>query len=330
MWYPLTFRPLFMERVWGGRRLAELFGKPLPAGAVIGESWEICDRPGASSEVAAGPLAGRTLRELMSTDGAGIMGRPVAPGERFPWLCKLLDARDDLSLQVHPPAAVAASLGGEPKTEMWYVAAATPGAVLHAGVRPGVTPAEFAARAADGTVADCFHRLPVGIGDVLFLPSGRVHALGAGIVIFEIQQNSDTTYRVFDWNRLGLDGKPRELHLGPALGSIDFSDTSPSLVSRETVPDGGFSKRTLVDDLLFLVTEHSGEGTARDPRRGREPALLAVAGGVVRVAAAGHDVELKAGDFALLPAAMEIAELRTTGGPATWLSTLPGVGSQTL
>ena len=325
MWYPLTFRPLFMERVWGGRRLAELFGKPLPAGAVVGESWEICDRPGASSEVASGPLAGRTLGELMAAHGAEIMGRPVAAGERFPWLCKLLDARDDLSLQVHPPAEVAASLGGEPKTEMWYVASAMPGAVLHAGVRPGMTPAEFAARAADGTVADCFHRLPVVVGDALFLPSGRVHALGAGIVIFEIQQNSDTTYRVFDWNRAGLDGKPRELHLEAALESIDFSDTAPALVSRDAVADGKFSKRTLVADPLFRVTEHSGEATARDPRRGHEPALLAVAVGALRVAAGGHEVELKAGDFALLPAAMDIATLRTSGGPATWLSTLPGV-----
>lgn len=324
MWYPLTFRPLFMERVWGGRRLADLFGKALPAGAVIGESWEVCDRPDAASVVDAGPMAGRTLRGLMASDGPGILGRPVAPGERFPWLCKLLDAREDLSLQVHPPAGLAAALGGEPKTEMWYVAAAEPGSVVYAGIRPGVTRDAFAARAADGTVAGCFHRLPVAVGDVLFLPSGRVHALGAGIVIFEIQQNSDTTYRVFDWNRVGLDGRPRELHLGPALQSIDFSDTAPALASRATTREGAFAVRRLVEDPLFRIAEHSGAGEAPDPRRPGQPALLAAVRGTLRLSGGGRETELGPGSFALLPAALGRVRIETVGGPAIWLSTLPG------
>ena len=324
MWYPLTFVPQFKERVWGGRRLAELFGKALPAAVPIGESWEVCDRTDASSVVDAGPLAGRTLGELMATHGGEILGRPTVAGERFPWLCKLLDAREDLSLQVHPPAGLAASLGGEPKTEMWYVASADPSSEVYAGIQPGVTRDGFAARAADGTVAGCFHRIPVGIGDVLFLPSGRVHALGAGIVIFEIQQNSDTTYRVFDWNRLGLDGKPRALHLEQALQSIDFSDTEPALVPWATTRDGGFETRRLVEDPLFRITEWSGAGGARDPRGARQPALLGVVRGRLRLTGGGRETVLPAGSFALLPAALGPTRIETVDGPATWLATLPG------
>ncbi len=324
MWYPLTFKPRFMERVWGGRRLAELFAKDLPPDAVIGESWEISDRPDAGSVVDAGPLAGRSLRELMESHGPELLGRPVAAGERFPWLCKLLDARDDLSLQVHPPAPVAATLDGDPKTEMWYVAAARPDAVVYAGIQPGVTREEFAARARDGTVAECFHRLPVRAGDVLFLPSGRVHALGAGLVIFEIQQNSDTTYRVFDWNRLGLDGQPRELHLGPALESIDFNDTSPALVPRGAVREDGFSVRRLVEDPLFRIEEIAGEGRMRDRRSANVPCVVAVVEGRLKISGGGHAVVLGPGEFALLPATLGGVGWETQGGPSTWLSTTPG------
>ena len=127
------------------------------------------------------------------------------------------------------PASKAAELKGEPKTEMWFIADAAPGAELFVGLKRGVTRAEFEKKIADGSVAECFHRVPVRAGDTMFLPSGRVHAIGAGLVIFEIQQNSDTTYRVFDWNRIGLDGKPRELHVAQSLASIDFNDFEPKL-----------------------------------------------------------------------------------------------------
>src|SRR5579859_6328112 len=228
--YQLTFKPIFKERVWGGRKLEQLYKKELPAGAVIGESWEISDRPGDASVVANGPLAGKDLRWLMEHHAAELLGAAAAKTDRFPLLVKILDAAEKLSLQVHPPASVAAALGGEPKTEMWYVAEADPGADIFVGLKSGVTRSEFEQKIKDGTVADCFHRIEVGKGDVMFLPSGRVHALGAGSVIFEIQQNSDTTYRVFDWNRVGLDGKPRELHVEKSLASIDFNDFEPGLI----------------------------------------------------------------------------------------------------
>src|SRR5262249_46204265 len=146
------------------------------------------------------------------------------------------DAQEKLSLQVHPPAARAAELGGEPKTEMWYISHAEQGAELFVGLRRGGTRRQFEEKIANGTVAEGFHRLRVREGDAMLLPSGRVHALGAGVVLFEIQQNSDTTYRVFDWNRLGLDGKPRALHVAQSIASIDFDDFEPGLIP------GGFTR----------------------------------------------------------------------------------------
>jgi mannose-6-phosphate isomerase len=323
MGYPLTFRPIYQDRVWGGRRLESVFGRVLPEGRVIGESWEVCDRPDAVSVVANGPAAGRTLRALMSEDPEGLWGVGATAGMPFPWLCKLLDACDDLSLQVHPPAGLAASLGGEPKTEMWYVASADPGSCVYAGVQPGTTRESFAHRAADGTVAALFHRIPVSVGDVLFLPSGRVHALGRGLVIFEIQQNSDTTYRVFDWNRVGLDGKPRALHLEPALASIDFTDTAPVLVPRQAVPDRGAEVRPLVRHALFAIDEVRGGGLVVDRRSPGGVGLVAVVEGVVRFTGGGQTVEVGAGGFVILPACLRDLVV-DAGAGARWLQVSRG------
>src|SRR6266481_7964214 len=219
-----------MERIWGSHRLASQFGKKLPPTAMIGESWEIVDRPEAQSIVRNGPLRGRTLHELWTRDRDVIFGR-VADTSRFPLLVKLLDAHDTLSLQVHPPEKVAAKLGGEPKTEFWYVAFAIAGAKLLAGLRLAVTRDEFEKAVRDGTVADLVHTIPVQTGDSIFLPAGRFHGVGAGNLLVEIQQNSDTTYRVFDWNRIDqATGKPRQLHVDQALESIDFNDVAPKLI----------------------------------------------------------------------------------------------------
>ena len=245
-----------MERVWGGRRLDALYGKALPPAVPIGESWEISDRPGAMSVIANGPLAGKDLRWLMQHHAAALLGPRLARRHKaFPLLIKILDAQDKLSLQVHPPRRVAARLGGEPKTEMWFITHAEPGADLYVGLKRGVTRAEFERRIEDGTVARCFQRLRVRAGDAMFLPSGRVHAIGAGNVIFEIQQNSDTTYRVFDWNRVGLDGTPRDLHVAESLASIDFADVEPPLIRRTPARGAAGSTRRLVDDPLFRI-EH--------------------------------------------------------------------------
>lgn len=226
----VDFLPMAMERVWGGRMLESHFQRSLPdAARPYGESWEMVDRDEAQSIVASGEWAGQSLHELWRTRREEIFGHGLPDSERFPLLIKILDARDDLSIQVHPPASKAAALGGEPKTEMWYIAAAQPGARLVVGLKAGVTRESFAAAIASGTVAQLVHEIPVQAGDSIFIPSGRLHAIGAGLLIFEIQQNSDTTYRVFDWNRVGLDGKPRDLHIEESLVSIDFSDTEPTV-----------------------------------------------------------------------------------------------------
>ena len=306
MLYPIQFVPRVKERVWGGQRLTELFGKPSLGGVPVGESWEVSDRSGDESVIANGSLAGRNIRWLLEHHGAEIFGRQVTGAERFPWLAKILDARDDLSLQVHPPAKIAGALRGEPKTEIWYVAAAEPEAVLYVGLKRGVTRAEFERKIADGTVAECFHQVKVIPGDVMFLPSGRVHALGKGIVIFEIQQNSDTTYRVFDWNRAGLDGRPRDLHVAESLISIDFQDFEPSLVSspwREIAPR--ISRRTLVDDTAFSISLMGYRSGTEFQLGGGTMRLIVCASGALRLKSSGESMIIPAGGFALLPASIE-------------------------
>lgn len=304
MLYPLIFQPIFMERVWGGRKLEELYQKPLPPDRPIGESWEITDRPEGVGVIANGALAGKDLRWLMEHHEKELMGRESSFQGRFPLLIKILDAREILSLQVHPPAKVAAQLGGEPKTEMWYIADAAPGAELFAGLRKGTTREEFETRINEGTVADCIHRIPVKSGDAIFLPSGRVHAIGAGLVIFEIQQNSDTTYRVFDWNRVGLDGKPRALHIAQSLESINFQDFEPALIRSRYSRNETIKVRYLVDDPLFHVDALQVKRSQRFHLRSSGLQIIGLLRGRLTLAHGEDELRLKAGDFALLPASL--------------------------
>jgi mannose-6-phosphate isomerase len=225
-------------------------------------------------------------------------------------LIKILDAQDKLSLQVHPPPAKAAELGGEPKTEMWYVAEAAPGAELYIGLKRGVTCAEFEQSIKAGTVAECFHRVSVRTGDAMFLPSGRLHALGAGLLIFEVQQNSDTTYRVFDWNRLGLDGKPRELHIPQSLASIDFNDYEPSLLSRAFAQHGERKVRPLVRDPLFTAEAQEASADTSVPLRPNKMQIIALLAGRVRVDDGTGTLALAAGQFCLVPASLAQVTLR--------------------
>jgi len=317
MLYPFVFRPIFKDRIWGGRELERLYAKKIPANQPTGEAWEISDRPGDASVVANGPLAGKDLRWLMEHHTAEILGgaKPAAAG-RFPLLCKILDAREKLSLQVHPPASKAAELKGEPKTEMWYIADAAPDASLYVGLKNGVTRAEFERKIADGSVADCFHRIPVRAGDTMFLPSGRVHAIGDGLVIFEIQQNSDTTYRVFDWNRVGLDGKPRELHVAQSLASIDFNDFEPKLVGTTFAGDANLQKRALVTDPLFNVEAWKLNAGGNGLLQAKKLQIVAVTTGKVEIRSAGTTAELSAGDFCLIPASLERTEVVAKAGAA--------------
>src|SRR5215831_16000657 len=226
---PLTFEPIFMECIWGGRQLAEVFGKKLPSGKRIGEAWETVDRPEAQSIVGNGPLRGKTLHELWTQFRDEIFG-DVDDAPRFPLLVKLLDAQEKLSLQVHPPQKIARKLGGEPKSEFWYVAAAEPAAELFFGFRHSITREQFKKALREGKASEHIHNIQVKPGDTAFLPAGRFHALGAGNLLIEIQQNSDTTYRVFDWNRVDDKGKPRQLHIEQALKCINFDDVRPKML----------------------------------------------------------------------------------------------------
>jgi mannose-6-phosphate isomerase len=289
---PIVFEPLYQERVWGGRELERVFGRILPeAGRPYGESWELVDREEAQSVVVGGEFAGATLHELWTTRRHELFGPGWEQFPRFPLLLKVLDARADLSLQVHPPAAVAAALGGEPKTEMWFVADCAPGARLYLGLKRGVTRDSFEQALRDGTVAACVHAVTPRPGDAVFIPSGRLHAIGAGLLIFEIQQNSDTTYRVFDWNRPGLDGRPRALHLAESLASIDFGDIEPELAAA--------GAEVLAECEHFKVTRvELAPGAEIGNADGDEFSMLAVVSGSLVSQGGGH---LAAGSFALLP-----------------------------
>lgn len=308
--YPLTFQPIFKERVWGGRNLERLYQKALPPNVPIGESWEITDRAEGVSVIANGPLAGKDLRWLMEKSAPELLGSAMAQAGRFPLLIKILDAQEKLSVQVHPPAAAAVRLGGEPKTEMWYIVEATPAAELFAGLKRGVTREQFGQKIKDGTVADCIHRMPVKSGDALFLPSGRVHAIGAGNVILEIQQNSDTTYRAFDWNRLGLDGKPRELHIPQSLASIDFSDFEPELIQSKYSRNRTIKIRYLVHDPLFTVDACQVKRGMRFHMRTPSVQIIGLLRGRLVIAHGEHELRLTPGQFALLPACVERVTLK--------------------
>jgi mannose-6-phosphate isomerase len=294
---PIRFTPIYQSRVWGGRRMETLLGATLPnATTPFGEAWAVSDRPEAQSVTAEGV----SLHELWTNHREAVFGSALlaSPSPTFPLLMKILDACDDLSIQVHPPASMATALKGEPKTEMWFIAHADPGAKIYAGLKPDVTRVDFETALQNGTVAEVVHVIEARTGDCLFIPSGRVHAIGAGLLIYEIQQNSDTTYRVFDWNRVGLDGKPRMLHVQESLQSIDFTDFEPQV--QQIQADGTLVKCDYFDVRLCDKAGAVGEAG--------ECVTLAVVSGEISVGG----ITLKAGDFALLPASMTAASRTVT------------------
>ena len=288
----ITFTPLYMERVWGGRELESIYGRSLPhPDHPFGESWEMTDRPDEQSVVDFGNFHGMTLGELWQDKREVIFGSGFENCEQFPLLIKILDARDELSIQVHPPAEIAPDLGGEPKTEMWYIADASPGAKLYVGMKDGVTRDDFEKAIHSGTVDQVVHAISPKPGDSIFIPSGRLHAIGAGFLIYEIQQNSDTTYRVFDWNRVGLDGAPRELHIEESMRCIDFSDTEPKM----DTPDDN----TLATCPYFKVDQLNLQAGASlgNPDSDRFSIVTVISGKIQSSDGRSH----KAGDFLLLP-----------------------------
>ena len=293
---PLLFQPIFIERIWGGRKLESLFRKKLPPSKRIGESWEIVDRPEAQSVVANGELKGKTLHELWSQHRTEIFG-DVSGAPRFPLLIKLLDAEEKLSLQVHPPEKIAAELDGEPKTECWYVAVADSGAEIFVGFKRSTSRDEFKKALRAGSAADHLHSIRVTASDAMFLPAGRFHGIGGGNVLVEIQQNSDTTYRVFDWNRVDSEtGKPRPLHVEQALECIDFDDVAPKLIE----PKG----ELLVRDKLFEIQKWN-LGSPREITAAGQFAVVGCLTGMISCSG----IELRPGEFLLVPASLQDRQL---------------------
>ncbi|MEN8680753.1 MAG: type I phosphomannose isomerase catalytic subunit [Akkermansiaceae bacterium] len=286
---PIAFSPIYMTRVWGGRSLETVYQRDLPDEQPYGESWEMSDRADEQSIVSSGPFAGKSLHDLWTNHREEIFGEDLT-GDRFPLLIKILDARDDLSIQVHPPAEVADELGGDPKTEMWYIADCDPGAKLYIGLKDGCTRDTFERSLAEGTVEEQVHAVSPRAGESIFIPSGRLHAIGAGFLIYEIQQNSDTTYRVFDWNRVGLDGAPRDLHIEESMASIDFDDFEPGMDQ----PDGD----TLASCEYFVVTRHNIPESEEITIQNDAFSIITVISGEIRSDAG---TIFKTGDFLILP-----------------------------
>ncbi|BBO34088.1 type I phosphomannose isomerase catalytic subunit [Lacipirellula parvula] len=304
--YLLRFEPLFRRYLWGGRRLGTMLGKVIGAGDDYAESWEIVDHGADQSVILNGPLAGWTLGELVREQPTALLGGGVST-ESFPLLFKFLDCNRTLSVQVHPNDEQGAQL--EPpdlgKTEAWVVIAADPGSKIYAGLKPGVTAEQLAAAIAAGHCETCLHEFEARVGDCVFIPAGTVHALGAGLVIAEIQQASDTTFRLHDWNRVDAAGNPRQLHVHESLATIDY--TRGAVAPQHPAAQEAGRERLVECDKFLLDRVSIAAGSDAALGGGDSFHLLAVLAGAVEVSAGGHKEVLKAGETALLPAAVETA-----------------------
>lgn len=319
--YPMTFAPVLKDYIWGGRRLEQL-GRPLPPG-IIAESWEIAAHEDGTTAVTNGHFAGRLLTEVQAELGLDLIGANCAWAQargKFPLLIKLLDANRALSVQVHPNDEYALAHEGNElgKTEMWVVLDAKPGAQVQLGVKAGTTPELFRQGIEDGRLEPYLHYVSVKPGDHICVPAGTLHAIMDGILIAEIQQNSNTTYRVYDWNRVGADGQARPLHIDKALDVINFEQVEPSLCPAELAELNGLSRSLLCRNRYFVTerVEMAAGAVFKGNCDGRSLEIW----GVLSGGAVINGVELTAVQFALLPAAMgEFGVTAVTG--ATLLRT---------
>jgi mannose-6-phosphate isomerase len=304
--YPLAFEPVLKDYLWGGRNLETLYGRELPPGVDIAESWEISAHPHGDVTVANGPLRGASLAGLTERYGAELVGSYAAPGP-FPLLVKLLDAHRKLSVQVHPDDDYARRHedGDLGKSEMWVVLHAEPDAALILGLQPGATKQAFREALEEGRLEEWLHVLRVKAGDAICVPAGTLHAILGGTVIAEIQQNSDATYRVYDWNRTGPDGKPRPLHLDKALDVINFAQVQPGLARRRLLEETEGARRwelcrgpTFIVERLALAAGAAYQGACT----GESLEIWGTVRGKAVVEAAGTSLLLPAVRFVLLPA----------------------------
>jgi mannose-6-phosphate isomerase len=320
------FKPVYKNYIWGGDRIARRYGRSLPNG-IYAESWEITDRAEGINVVVNGPLAGKDIHELTQTYGTELLGRPL---ERFPLLIKLIDSKERLSVQVHPDEIAAKAAGSEAKAEMWYVLDADPGAEVFVGFKPGVNESRFREALATGKVGDLLKQVSVHQGDVIYIPGGCVHTIGAGGLILEVQQNSDTTYRVFDWDRVGTDGKPRELHIEQALKVIQWQGIAATHQSMPSVPAEAPQKGNLIVERLrtpyFRFEELSVAGTLDCPLDTRSFHALFLEKGLVRIKAGSMLMDVNPGTTILMPDCLkkyEMANLDKSGASRLLRISLP-------
>jgi len=296
---PLSFQPWLRPMPWGGRGLGELLGKTLPEAVAYGEAWEISDHPSHRSIVAEGPLAGQSLRELMERDRPALLGSAALGYDVFPWLIKYLDAQDWLSVQVHPDEEAVRLLwpGERSKTEAWFVLDAQPGSRIYAGLKPGVDEVALRSALSAGRVIDCLHPIYPAAGDCLFLPAGTIHAVGGGVLLAEVQQTSDATFRLYDWDRRDAQGQPRTLHIEQALACLNWQQGP---IRPVTAAEEGVWQRLV--SCRYFELEHIRQTVPFEIGGGRLQALLVVGGhGVIQGRSARHEV--RTGSTLLLPAA---------------------------
>ncbi len=331
--YPLKFTNVFKVRIWGGRNLARVLDKPLPRGDdPIGESWEVVDHRSESSVIANGEYAGRALRSLREEFGdalVGAHGLKLGRGQ-VPLLIKFLDAQEVLSVQVHPNDAYAAEHenGELGKAEMWYVMHAEPGAQIISGLKPGVDRAILQRDIDNGTVEDHLQSVTAHTGDCYFTPAGRVHAIGAGNIICEVQQNSDVTYRFYDWNRKDADGAPRELHIEKSLDVINYGDTADAKVTPKLTSEDGGKVWELVRCPQFVVEKLEVTGAMPADTRGESfHALSALDGEGVIQAPGCDDTPLRKGESAMVPCALGRYTLHASAPFTVLRSSVPALGA---
>ena len=304
--YPLIFEPVLKDYIWGGRNLEKL-GRTLPPGKTA-ESWEIAAHEDGTAVVTNGHFSGKLLTEIHQELGLDLIGTNNAwaqERQKFPLLIKLLDANQPLSVQVHPNDDYALKHEGNElgKTEMWVVLQADPEAAIILGVKLGTTPSNFRQGILDGNLEQYLHQVPVKAGDVVCVPAGSLHAILGGLIIAEIQQNSNTTYRVYDWNRVGVDGKARPLHIDKALDVINFAQVEPGLCQPTVIHEGDGIIRYELCRNRYFVTERV-EMEARAVFNGRCDGTTLEIWGVIAGEVAINGVELTAVRFTLLPAAL--------------------------
>lgn len=311
---PLVFEPYLRPVVWGGRKLGDVLGKSLPDAAAYGESWELSPHAQHVSRVAEGPLAGQSLEEIYRSRAADMLGTDPGKPKSFPLLIKFLDCRELLSIQVHPDDRLARELAGESfgKTEAWVVLQADPGARIYAGFQPGVTRRDVERHLAAGTLEQTLHAIAPQEGDCLYLPAGTVHAVGGGVLMAEVQQASDATFRLYDWNRVGVDGQPRELHIEQALASINW-DAGPVSPRRPATADSAAHSEPLVAGPHFEMDRILlNAGSIQTGDSGCEIWLVLDGSAVLRTAT-GYSRGFQRGETALIPAATRSPQWSASG-----------------